>query len=432
MSENLETEAATGNPAEGPVIKLIGIGQAGAAVLERLACGCIPSSALLVVDIAARPPGAAALEMLALEPQAAPHGLNSGGDADRARALAEGQSARLATACAGAAAVFIVAGLGGGAGTGISPIIARVAKEAGALALAFVTTPFDLEGSGRQRLAQQGLEALREAADGIICLPSQKVLKLIDESTSVLETFQRTNEMLADCVQGIWRLLARKGLLEIHFGELCELIRAGHTESTFAVAEAAGATRSREVVEKLLAHPLLDGGQILAESDAVLVSIVGGQDLTMADINRVMEQINAKCEGAQVRLGAAMDETFSERLAVTLIAARRSEERSAAEVAPRRHPEELPSQLLSRSSEARPGSRFVPPAPALPPEKLEQMLTRPGARAPRGRKANPKLRQTQLPLEIVSKGRFDKSEPTIHKGEDLDVPTYIRRGVSLN
>ena len=145
---------------------------------------------------------------------------------------------------------------------------------------------------------------------------------MIDENTSVLETFKITNEFLADGVRGVWRLLMHKGLIEIHFADLAALLRDRHAESSFAVAEAMGPTRSREVMDKLLAHPMLDGGQMLGESDAVLVSLIGGPDLTMAEVNRVMEQVNRQCEHAQVIMGAAIDETFSERLAVTLIAAR--------------------------------------------------------------------------------------------------------------
>jgi cell division protein FtsZ len=328
--------------------------------------------------------------------------------------------------------VFILAGLGGGAGTGISPVLARAAKEAGALVLGFVTTPFACEGARRQRLAQHGLAELKSSADGVICLPNEKVLKMIDENTSVLETFKITNALLADGVRGIWRLLMHKGLIEIHFPDLAALLRDRHAESAFAVAEAMGPTRSREVIDKLLAHPMLDGGQMLGESEAVLVSLIGGPDLTMAEVNRVMEQVTRHCEHAQVIMGAAVDETFAERLAVALIAARSNPEYEAAESAGAGSGEELGQQLLPRSTTARPGSRFVPPAPALPPEQVQQLLTRQTRGGSRQRKSPTRLRQTQLPLEIVSRGRFDKSEPTIHKGEDLDVPTYIRRGVALN
>jgi cell division protein FtsZ len=358
---------------------------------------------------------------------------------ERGRAAAEENVVKLKAACEGAQVIFIVAGLGGGAGTGISPVLARVARETGALVLAFVTLPFDCEGNRRRNQAQHGLAQLKAEADGVVCLPNQKVIKLIDDHTSVIETFKITNELLADGLSGVWRLLARKGLIEIHFADLCALLRDRHGESSFATAQADGPTRSREVLDKLFAHPLLDGGKTLTDSDAVLVSLIGGSDLTMLEVNRVMEHINSKCPRAQVVMGAAIEECFHERLAITVIATRRNESVTAragfdetAQGEAARPVERLETQLLDRMTPARPQSRFVPPPPSLPPDQMEQLMTRQATGPVRPRKTSTKMRQGQLPLEIVSKGRFDKSEPTIHKGEDLDVPTYIRRGVSLN
>jgi cell division protein FtsZ len=131
-------------------------------------------------------------------------------------------------------------------------------------------------------------------------------------------------------------------------------------------------------------------------------------------------------------MGAAIDEAFSERLAVTLIAARKNPQRASAETGPAAGAEELDQQLLPCSATARPESRFVPPPPVLASDQVQQLLARQSRGSSRQRKSQARSRQTQLPLEIISKGRFDKSEPTIHKGEDLDVPTYIRRGVALN
>src|SRR5262249_55914567 len=130
---------------------------------------------------------------------------------------------------------------------------------------------------------------------------------------------------------------------------------------------------------------------------------------------------------------------FRDRLAVTLVASRRNEppaekpeETESASAGSSEPAESLEDQLLNRTTTARPHSRFVPPPPALTPEKMQQLMARQPAGVARPKKGSAKMRQGTLPLEIVSKGRFDKSEPTIHKGEDLDVPTYIRRGVSLN
>jgi cell division protein FtsZ len=435
MDASLENTPGTQPSAQTPVIRIFGVGTAGVSVVDQLIAGGLPATACAAVNTEAHfLAGSAASEKVQLETKPLP-GLGTGGDPDRGRAVAEEHVARLKSLCQGVEVVFIVAGLGGGAGTGVGPVLARAAKESGALVLGFVTLPFECEGSRRRRLAQRGLDDLKEVADGVICLPNQKVFKLLDETTSVLQAFQLTNQLLAGGVRGLWRLLKHPGLIELHFGDVRELVRDRHSESVFATAEAVGPTRSKDVLDKLLAHPLLDGGELLRDADAVLVSLMGGPDLTMTEVHRVMEQINSQCAQAQVLVGAAIDESFRERLAVTVIAARQAvedAERVEAQGPQRRDTEGLDVQLLAGEATGRPGSRFVPPAPILPPEQMRQMLARQRAAGSRGRKATPRLRQGQLPLEIISKGRFDKSEPTIHKGEDLDVPTYIRRGVSLN
>ena len=418
-------------------VKIFGVGSAGLNILGHIANAGSPDLKLAAINMdAASLEACPAAEKICLDTKPL-RGLGSGGDPERGRAAAEENFLTLKAACEGTDVVFLFSGLGGGAGTGISPVLARAAKECGALVIAFVAMPFDCEGNRRRRQAQAGLEELKAAADGVICLPNQKIFKLIDENTSIVETFRVLNEMLVEGFVGIWRLMAKQGLIEIHFADLCALLRDKHSESAFATAESAGATRSREAVDKLFAHPLLDGGKLLAESSAVLVSLTGGTDLTMAEINRVMEHINGKCDRAQVVMGAAVDESFKERLAITLVAVRRTEsllvQAGVDETAHAnsRGTGELDTQFLSREETPRPQSRFVPPPPAMSPEKVEQLMTK-HARTRKGSRNNSGPRQTQLPLEIVSKGRFDKSEPTIHKGEDLDVPTYIRRGVPLN
>jgi cell division protein FtsZ len=419
-------------------VKIFGVGTAGVNILEQIAKAALPGVTLAAINTDAKSLAAScATEKIALETKPT-RGAGPSGDPKRSRTVAEENLPKLKQACEGVDVVFILAGLGGGAGTGISPVLAQAARESGALVMAFVAMPFDCEGNRRLKQAQQGLEQLKNAADGVICLPNQEIFKLIDEKTSVVETFNILNGLLAEGVNGVWRLMARKGLLEIHYADLCTLLRERRGDSSFATAEAAGATRSREVMDKLLAHPMLDGGKTLAESDAVLVSLTGGPDLTMAEVHRVMEHINGKCERAQVVMGAAIDEAFRERLAITLIAVRRSvvhiekpevpeEEQTPAE-SRAASSDNLTNHLLNQETAARPQSRFVAPAPELPQAKMEQLA----ARQTRSRKNSSKMRQGQLPLEIISKGRFDKSEPTIHKGEDLDVPTYIRRGVALN
>jgi cell division protein FtsZ len=389
-----------------PVVKFFGVGNAGIALLGQLATPEFAAAQTIAINtdaVAFATSGATVkihLENKLLR------GLGSGGDPERGRALADEHFSTLKSACEGANVIFILAGLGGGAGSGISPVLAKAAREAGALVLAFVTLPFDCEGNRREAQAQTALEQLKAAADGVICLPGQKVFKLIDENTSLVDTFNFSGGFLVEGVRGVWQLLTRPGLIQVHFSDLCGLLKDRHAENVFAFVEAAGAGRSREVVEKILAHPLLDEGRALADSDAVLVSLLAGKDLTMAEVNRVMEQVKRQCSHAQIIMGAAVDAELKGKLCVTVIAAKQNAAAAAS----------FPTRVETRTG--------TPNATS----QRDVVIARPA----RARRSGAKAVQTQLPLTIVSKGRFDKSEPTLHHGEDLDVPTFLRRGVPLN
>ena len=411
-------------------IKVIGVGNAGVKVLERVIARRLPGVGSVAVNV----DGVSLAESSAGEKvhlQGGPRGAGGDGDAARIRESAETKLPELKTLCAGVQVVFIIAGMGGGAGNGLSPVVARAAREAGALVMGFVILPFACEGTCRQSAALSGRDDLMAVADCVLSFPNERKLKLIDKRTSVPETFQRCNELLADGVAGVWRLLNCSGLTQVHFRDLCSLLRDHHAESSVATAEAAGPDRSREIVEKLIAHPMLHDGRTLTEADVVLVGLTSGPELAMVEISHVMEQISRRCQAAQVLMGAACDNALQDRLALTILAVQRTPVGQPQD-SPRRQPEDLGAQLLHESAAPRSGSRFLPPPPDLPPEKARQLLSRQSPGQTRTRKSPSRARQTQLQLEIISKGRFDKSEPTIHKGEDLDIPTYIRRGVALN
>ena len=420
------------------LIKVFGVGGAGGNAIDYMARQDFDGVAFLALNTDAQALLTVGVtERITLGAKLT-RGLGSGGDPDLGRAAAEEDVERIRALCAGADVVRVAAGLGGGTGTGAGPVVARVAKESGALVLGIVTLPFEFEGSRRQRQAQLGLRELKAQADGVICLPNQKVFKLIDENTSVQEALKVTNELLAQGVRGIWRLLTHTGLINVDFNDLCAVLRGRHEESSLATVEASGENRAHEVLEQLAVHPFLDGGQVLAEADAVLVSLAGGPDLTMSHVNRIMEQINRHCENAHIIMGAGIHEALVGRLSVTLVASRRNAPAPTRLGAPREsanHAPESEKEMTNPSATARPTSRFVapPPAPSLS-QHADRKIDDPAARrqpVQQRKKASP-MRQGQLPLEIVSKGRFEKSEPTIHQGEDLDVPTYIRRGMALN
>lgn len=437
-----QTPEGTQSAPERFVIKVLGVGGAGCNAVSHLAQQNVRG-----LQFAALNTDAAALALSVAPTRLnlgakTTRGLGAGGDPARGRAAAEETAGEIRNLCEGADVVFLIAGLGGGTGTGASPLVASMAKECGALVLAIVLLPFECEGSRRMRQAQLGLSELKGAADAVICLPNQKVFKLIDEKTSLIEAFQITNEFVARGLYGIWRLLSRPGLINVDFADLRAVTQARHAESALATVEARGENRVREVIEKLLAHPLFEGGQVLAEADGVLVCIAGGPDLTMSEVNRLMEQLNRQCEQAHIIMGASIDQELTERLTVTLLAAhgsepaeRRSLPQGRGATARTDSPGPVPLDAAGLDLQSMyPGglgkgpSRFLPPAPTLSPERAEQLRAQQG----RARKSASRLRQGQLPLEILSKGRFEKSQPTIHQGQDLDVPTYIRRGVALN
>ncbi len=445
MTDQPEQAASAATLKKNFSIKVLGVGGAGCNAVSHLARECFSGVSFAVLNTDAAALAQSTVETKLVLGSTTTRGLGAGGDPERGRAAAEEDAAALRALAGGAEVVFVVAGLGGGTGTGAGPVVARAAKEAGALVLGIVVLPFDCEGSRRQRQAQLGLQEFKEAADGIICLPNQKVLKMIDEKTSLLEAFAITNEFVAQAVRAIWRLLARPGLINVDFADLCAVTQGRHAESSLATAEAKGENRAREVVDKLLAHPLIEGGQALADTTGLLVSIAAGPDLTLAEVNHIMEHINRHCEQAHIIMGASIDEALAERLVVSLVASRR--DGGPAEGAWRRGENgarlmeppipapgavELEGPWGSSGMGGRPASRFAAPPPVLTPERTEQLLAQQNGNGSRQRKTAARMRQGQLPLEIISKGRFEKSEPTIHQGQDLDVPTYIRRGVALN
>ena len=336
-------------------------------------------------------------------------GLGAGGDVELGLRAAQQNTERLEAIAQNTGLVFVVAGLGGGTGTGAAPVVARVAKEQGALVVAFALLPFGFEGDRRRQQALAGLEQLRAHADAVICIPNDKLFKVAGENAQALEAFQRGNELIATGVQAFWQLLARKGLINVDFADLRAALGTKHSDGIFSFGTATGSEKVRDAGKALMENPLLDGGEILGKADAVLISVLGGPDLTLADVQRAVEPISRLASHARITMGAAIEEAHRDRLTITVIATANSlPRRVAPTVAPR---PVMGRQIAPRST----------PLSAPAPVESTKSAT--------GKKESPK--QEHLPLEGISRGRFEKSEPTLYNGEDLDVPTYIRRGISL-
>ncbi len=422
-------------------LRVLGVGGAGCNAVTQLA-----EQPLAGVEFALLNTDAAALQRVAqgqrvLIGERTMRGLGAGGDPERGRAAAEEDAGVIRQICEGADVVFVVAGMGGGTGTGAAPIVARVAQEVGALVVGIVVLPFECEGLPRQRRAAQGLNMLKAVADAVICLPNQRVLHMIDEKTSLLDAFRLANDLVAQGVSGLWRMLAKPGLINVDFADLCAVMRGRHAESSLASVEARGENRTEIVLQKLLAHPLIEGGAGLAEVGQMLVCIVGGPELSMRDVNHIVEQLRRHGEQAHLVMGAAIEEDFRDRIRVTLVASYATSRMSgegagpafgilpAAESQTSKPVDEPLLREENLGTQVRVPSRFVAPPPETTPEMVRMMA---GQSTLRGRRKQDRYKQAMLNLEIVSKGRFEKSEPTIHRGQDLDIPTFVRRGVVLN
>jgi cell division protein FtsZ len=422
-------------------LKILGIGGAGGHTVTQIAASRSQSGALLNdVGLVAINTDVQSLDEIAgaekLQVGAAvTHGLGAGGEPEIGMRAAQSDAEKIAGLCRNTDVVFLATGLGGGTGTGAGPVVARLAKEQGALVLAFVTLPFSFEGERRRQQALSGLEQLKAHADAVICIPNDKIFKIVGDDASVVAAFKRADENVILGVQSVWQLLSRKGLINLDFADLRATLGAKHCDGLFSYGEASGPNRVRDAVKNLLENPLLDGGDVLAKAEGLLVSVLGGPDLTLADVQKAVDPITRHASRAHVIMGAAIDEAYRGKLAVTVIA--------AANILPRRvvpqpastKPMTFPrpgDAALDRGVVGRVPPRGAEPTPAevsgpTKPVKTAAANTE-GAAVP---KLSSKPKQETLPLEGVSRGRFDKSEPTLHNGEDLDVPTFIRRGVSV-
>lgn len=351
-------------------------------------------------------------------------GLGTGASPSRGKSLAEEQYSGLLAMAEGVDVLIILTGMGGGSGSGVTPVLARAAKEAGALALVFASMPFSCEG--RSKTASEALRETREIADGVVCLYNDKILHLIDENTPYADAFGMSRSLLAQAVRGFHNWLVHPGPMQVSFDELCRVLQDQHSESAFATVEAAGPNRCNALLDMLLGHPLLENGALLAEAQTILVSIVGGPSMTMAEVNNLIAQISRRNQAAEVMTGAGIAEHMGDALSVTVLVSRRVAEPESAATpekssygADRNNPP--PSNMPSFEGRNRTAAKGTSP------------LTDGGSVAGGATRKAPKLRQGQLPLALTSRGRrFENSEPTMHKGEDLDVPTFLRRGVLLN
>lgn len=314
---------SAGQPAR---IKVIGVGGGGGNALSSM----ISEGGIAGVEFVAVNTDAQALlhSKAAIKVQIGENvtkGLGSGGDAEMGRNAAEESRERLKEEIAGCDMVFITCGEGGGTGTGAAPIVAEIAKETGALTIAVVTKPFDFEGSRRRTAAEEGIARLKEKVDTLIVVPNQKILQVIDRKTPILEAFRKIDSILHQGVRGIAELITVPGLINVDFADVRTIMSNAGT-ALMGVGTGTGDKRAIAAIKMAISSPLLDTS--IEGARGVLFNVMGGPDLTMAEIDEAASIITKSVDpDAVIIFGAVIDEQMIDQIKVTLVATKFDEHR---------------------------------------------------------------------------------------------------------
>ncbi|MFH1207060.1 MAG: cell division protein FtsZ [Patescibacteria group bacterium] len=299
-------------------IKVVGVGGSGGAAIDRMISTKIRGVEFIAINTDAQ----------ALHHSKAPHklhigktttrGLGAGMDSEIGRKAAEEDQDEIHDILKGSDMIFITCGMGGGTGTGASPLIADIAKDVGALTVAVVTKPFSFEGAQRKGIAESGLAELAEKVDTIITIPNDRILQIIDKKTSLLDAFQTVDEVLRQGVQGISDLITVPGLINVDFADVRSIMESAGS-ALMGIGQGSGENRAIDAAKAAIDSPLLELS--IEGAKGILFTVTGGPDLGMYEVNEAARIITASADpNARVIFGAVIDETMKDQVKITVVA----------------------------------------------------------------------------------------------------------------
>jgi cell division protein FtsZ len=348
------------------------------------------------------------------------NGLGAGANPEIGRKAALEDSDKIIEALEGADMVFVTAGLGGGTGTGATPIIASLASEMGALTVAVVTKPFAFEGKRRMQQAERGISELMESVDTTIVIPNEKLLA-VAENAGFFESFRIADDILRQGVQGISDIITIPGIINRDFADV-KAIMAGMGYAVMGTATAAGEHRTVEAAQRAIASPLLEAGAIDG-ARGILINITGSNSLKLAEVQQACTIIQgAAHEDANIIFGAVLDEKMKDAVKITVIATGFKEE----DMRRARQRENYDPVILSRdvSREAsRQRNHFDEPAPVAEPEPVfvPESAFEPDSAPVAFRELGNASHAEVISLDAMRSG------PPSYQAEDLDVPAFLRK-----
>ncbi len=303
-------------------VKIIGLGGAGANMLERIALDGMQGYSLLAINTDVRTLNASmAREKIQLGFNLT-KGLGCGGDPELGSQAVLEAEAEIREAIKGCRIVFICAGLGGGTGSGAAPIVTRLAREEGAFVVVFATMPFSFEGKRRRDQAETSLNQLAVLSNALVTFDNNRMGELVLAKQGIHEAFAAADQMICESIKAVIRLVVRPGLIHMGLDDLMSALRTTRSRCLFGSGMASGKDRAPKALRHALSSPLLDQGALLKEAQTVIVHLCGGEDLTLFEIELLMQGLHKLIpESAQVLFGAAVDPSMGDALSITLISA---------------------------------------------------------------------------------------------------------------
>jgi len=456
-------------------IKIVSVGGAGLNALDRIVLDGLERADVVAINTDVQSLTSSVATRKVQLGRSVSRGLGAGGDPDVGYQAALESADEIREALTDSRVIFICAGLGGGTGSGGAPYVAQAAREAGALVIAFVTLPFAFEGKRRNAQAREALARLSEFAHAVVCFENDRMGDLTPPQAGIHQAFAMADITISQSVRSIVNLIQRPGLIRIGFDDLLSALRTRNSRCLFGYGESDSDNRAHDALTQALKNPLMDRGRMLADATHVLVQVVGGPGMTLSEVEILMQELGRHVsDQTQILFGAVVDARLGDRLGVTILSSLSAEEEpvlplrmpparsSASAASPVREqcqtataePEVQPEEP---AVEVRPFEETVPfeepvvaeavpvATPSIEPSVIptrngepERAMSTPKEKsvpwkeekAPAEKSATP-AKQEVLQFEPVTRGRFEKSEPTIIEGEDLDVPTYLRKNIKV-
>lgn len=308
-------------------IKVVGIGGSGGSAINRMIQAQIKGVEFIAINTDSQVLHHSQASQKLHIGKMTTRGLGAGMDIEIGKKAAEENQNEIREILKGADMVFITCGLGGGTGTGASPIIAKIAKEMGALTVAVVTKPFAFEGAQRKDIAEKGLKELLDKIDTIITIPNDRILQIVDKKTSLLDSFEIVNNILKQGVQGISDIITIPGLINVDFSDVKAIMKDAGS-ALMGIGRASGENRAIKAAKAAIDSPLLELS--IEGARGILFTVTGGSDLTMHEVNEAAKIITESADSeAKIIFGAIIDDSIEDEMKITVIATGFNQEKSS-------------------------------------------------------------------------------------------------------